>query len=606
MSSTVADLYRVIDLRIRSVARPAGVVLGAWAVAGVLAAWSAPDLRAFVTARDLGPLTESALAAAVLLEQGAEGAGLLAVRRSIDAAVLPIKRPPRVLGRKAPPPPPPPVEAPPPVVEVPEGPRGPGVGWVGPEDPGGKRIERVLLVGASSIQYYLGTELERVIEAEYPGVTVERLGKLGTGLVRDDVFDWPAEIRRLQAEQAPQVVLLQFGGNDAQPIFDGERRLAVGADGWDEAYHARIASLNAQILADGALPVWIGMPVMRDPGFTKRIERVNRVTREAAEAGGGRYITMWDLAANADGSYRVEVEVEGRRSLMRLEDGIHFSRPGAQFLADQLAIRLEQQVPLVRGEPADAVALHLRVPSAARGREIPVLAFVPRDVPPEGLPALVILHGAYGGWTDWSDHAHRELQRLATEHRVILVAPDGDPFGWYLDSERVPGARVFTFLADELPAALGEKLPFDGRLSMMGLSMGGHGALTVALRRPELLRSASSISGALDLPHARSRTQLQELLGTYEEAPDAWHAWSVLHQVRARPDAARAVPLKLTVGTGDKVWVGASRDVHAALDALGVAHAYDEVPGGHTWEVWVAALPEHVAWHAAQLHGDSL
>jgi S-formylglutathione hydrolase FrmB/lysophospholipase L1-like esterase len=605
MSTTVADIYRVLDLRVRSVAPPAGVALGVWLSAAALFAWSAPDLKAFVAARDAGAVGDAALSVAVLVEQGAERAGVLALRRAVDGAVKPFKRPSAILGRKAPPkpePPPPAPVQPAPAVDL--APRGPGAGWVGPADPGGGRVSRVLLVGASSIQYYLGTELERLIEAEYPGVEVHRVGKLGTGLVRDDVFDWAAEIRALQAEHRPDLVLLQFGGNDAQPILVGDRKLAVGATGWDEAYHAKITSVNAQVVADGALPVWIGMPVMRDPGFTKRIERVNRVTREAAEAGGGRYVSMWDLAANADGSYRVEVEHEGRRTLMRLEDGVHFTRPAAQYLAEALVIRLEQHAPLVRGQPPHAVAIHRRIRSEARGKEVPYLAFVPREVPPQGLPALVLLHGAWGSWTDWSDNAHRDLQRLASEHRMILVLPDGDPFGWYLDSDRVPGARVHTFLVDELPVALSADLPFDGRLSMMGLSMGGHGALTVALARPDLLRSASSISGALDLPHAKSRSQLQDLLGTYDAEPEAWHAWSVLHRIRAAPQAARAVPLKLTVGSADKTWVGASRSVHAALDELGVAHAYTEVEGGHTWDVWTGALADHVGWHAAQLQGD--
>jgi S-formylglutathione hydrolase FrmB len=44
--------------------------------------------------------------------------------------------------------------------------------------------------------------------------------------------------------------------------------------------------------------------------------------------------------------------------------------------------------------------------------------------------------------------------------------------------------------------------------------------------------------------------------------------------------------------------------VHAALDELGVAHAYTEVEGGHTWDVWTGALADHVGWHAAQLQGD--
>lgn len=604
MSSSVADIYRVLDTSVRAWSRPAAVVLGAWLVAAALCAWSAPEIRAYVVAREDMPLGEQAIAAALLIERGAESSGILTLRRQLDTSVQPIKRPARVFGRKAPPAVPDPeplVEAP--SVEVEPAPRalGPGERWVGPADEGGERVERVLLVGASSVQYYLGTELERAIKARYPEVAIHRRGKLGTGLVRDDVFDWFAEIETLMAEHRPQVVVCQFGGNDAQPILIEGRKVAVGHEGWEEAYEAKVVALSEQIQSSGALPVFLGMPVMRDKGFAGRIKRVNAVTERAAAQAGGRYITMWDLAANSDGSYRVEVEIGGRRSLMRLEDGIHFTRPAAQYLAENLLRRLEQQIPLVPDDEL-AIAIHQRLSSEARGRSVPHLAYVPRSVPARGLPILVLLHGAYGGWTDWSEHAHEQLRELATEHELILVLADGDPFGWYLDSHEVPGARIQTYLAEELVPALRADLPASGPISMMGLSMGGHGALITALNHPGLLTSASSISGALDLAHARSRKQLQERLGPYPDHAEVWHRWSVLHRLRENPDPG--LPVKLTVGRQDKVWVRASRDVHEVLTTAGVDHAFDEVPGGHTWEVWTGALAEHVAWHAAHLHAE--
>lgn len=609
MASTVADIYRVVDTGVRSLTSPARVVLSAWLFALVLGVWGAPELRAYVLTHEDLPLGDQVLAGALLVEQGATSAGVLAAREAVEELVQPLKRPPRILGRSPVPVPPevvPPVEPDEEPVARADAPVLPGERWVGPADPGGERVERVLIVGASSIQYYVGTELERAMEERYADLSVHRLGKLGTGLVRDDVFDWPAEISRLMEAHRPQLVVAQFGGNDAQPMLVDGARVAVGTPAWDAAYTQRLQDLTRQIQGDGALPVFVGMPVMRDPGFTGRIERLNGVTERAVQEVGGRYISTWDLAANPDGSYRVQVDVDGRRSLMRLEDGIHFSRPGAKYMATELMTRLEQHAPLVPGDDR-AVAVHQRIDSVARGRAIPHLAFVPRDVPPEGLPVLVLLHGAWGGWTDWSNHAHETLRALATEHRMILVLADGDPFGWYLDSDRVEGARVHTYLVDELLPAIQRGLPVPrGRVGMMGLSMGGHGAVLTGLLRPELLRSASSISGALDLAHARSRKQLQERLGPYGEDPEDWHRWSVLHQLRRDPAAARSLALKITCGAQDKVWLESNRAVNRALVSEGIEHEYTEVPGGHTWEVWTAALPEHVAWHAAQLHGDSL
>ncbi|TVQ88777.1 MAG: DUF459 domain-containing protein [Deltaproteobacteria bacterium] len=605
MPSRVADIYRVVKPSVRTWSRPVAVVLGAWIVAVLLGAWSAPEIRAFLVERDELPLGEPLVEAALAVEGAAEAAGLLPLRRQLESGVQPIKRPAIILGRKSPPRPPE-ASTPDPLPAEPEGqvqaepePAGPGERWVSPADEGGDRVERILMVGASSIQYYLGTELERAIKGRYSTISVHRKGKLGTGLVRDDVFDWQAEVSALIEEHRPQVVLCQFGGNDAQPILVEGRKVSVGAPGWEEAYEERVVAMAELIRDAGALPVFLGMPIMRDKGFTGRVERVNKVTQRAVERTGARYIDLWDLAASPDGGYRIEVEVGGRRTLMRLEDGIHFTRAGAQYLAENLIRRLEQQLPLVPDDDL-AIAIPSRIDSQARGRSVPHLAFVPREVPPEGLPVLVLLHGAYGGWTDWSERAHEDLRRLAKRHRLILVLADGDPFGWYLDSDEVPGAKIHTYLVDELLPSFARDLPVSGPVSMMGLSMGGHGALITALRRPGLLTSASSISGALDLAHARSRKQLQERLGLYESNPKAWHEWSVLHRLQSDPDPG--LPIKMTCGREDKVWVQASRDVHRVLVDAGVEHAYVEVSGGHTWEVWSGALPDHVAFHAEHLH----
>jgi S-formylglutathione hydrolase FrmB len=225
-------------------------------------------------------------------------------------------------------------------------------------------------------------------------------------------------------------------------------------------------------------------------------------------------------------------------------------------------------------------------------------------VPKQGLPALILLHGAWDDWTAWSDMAHRDLQRLATEHRLILVLPDGEPFGWYLDSDRVPGNNIQTYLTDELLPDVAEHLPVDGTWGIGGLSMGGNGAIVTAMKHPGRFRSVSSMSGAVDLEVAKSRTQLQDLLGTYDEAPALWQAWSARHLLAADPEGAQRFALRLSTGDKDKSWTGPNEALHAQLDAQQVSHVWLKIPGGHTWDVWKSLLPGDVAWHAGILHGQ--
>jgi S-formylglutathione hydrolase len=106
-------------------------------------------------------------------------------------------------------------------------------------------------------------------------------------------------------------------------------------------------------------------------------------------------------------------------------------------------------------------------------------------------------------------------QRHAAEHGLALIAPDTSPrgagvpgeteawdfgvgAGFYVDATRGPWAkhyRMYSYVLDELREAVTMNLPVDGaRLGIFGHSMGGHGALTLALRNPDVYRSVSAFA----------------------------------------------------------------------------------------------------------------
>ena len=133
-----------------------------------------------------------------------------------------------------------------------------------------------------------------------------------------------------------------------------------------------------------------------------------------------------------------------------------------------------------------------------------------------------------------------------------------------------------------------------------GISAGGHGAFSVALTHAGLFRSASSMSGVLDLTQARNRPALVRALGTYALDPAAWEARSATHLVAHRPRAAHGLPMLISVGSDDR-WAPVNRDFAAQLTALRIPHEFHESDGGHDWTYWVSELPRHVAWHAQLL-----
>lgn len=493
-----------------------------------------------------------------------------------------------------------------------------------PDEPPGERWarvakrdvkRRVLIVGASSIQYAVGTELERVLAEDYD-VAVLRKGKVSTGLTRPDVFDWPAEVRDLVAEFQPDLVVGQFGGNDGQPIVsptDGPQQ--VYTDGWATEYGRRIAGMAKDVQDGGADLILVGMPIMRSDKFTKKIRWLNDITRDAVEGSGGQYVDIFDLAADDKGAYVAEVRFEGQSGRMRMDDGIHFTRLGGQHIAHHLAHRLAQTVVLPpRGAPAPdsdspappppATAYPLTIPSDRRGPSR-ALAFVPADVPTEGLPVWYLLHGAWDDWRAWSNHAHEALAQLATDHRMIIVLPDGEPFGYWLDAPAKPDQQLATWFHDELVPWVDHHLPSNGTRAYGGVSMGGHGALSLALDHPERVVAATSMSGAVDLTQS-TRPELVELLGPIETNRPAWEAHAVLHRVAQAPRGLDGVDVLISCAKDDPWWYAANVQLHDLFDVHHVPHTWTpHAKGGHLWPLWTRELPDHAAFAAAALHPEA-
>src|SRR5262249_33514831 len=143
--------------------------------------------------------------------------------------------------------------------------------------------------------------------------------------------------------------------------------------------------------------------------------------------------------------------------------------------------RIERLVRLVPRDAALGGVQEHGFFSPAPGREARYLAWVPQRPPGNGkLPLLVLLHGADASAEDFAGQAGDTLQRLSQSLGLVIVCPDGGPTSWYLDSSQ---ERAATFIAVDLLADADAHLPISTRRSIAGISMGGHGALTLALDR---------------------------------------------------------------------------------------------------------------------------
>lgn len=209
-------------------------------------------------------------------------------------------------------------------------------------------------------------------------------------------------------------------------------------------------------------------------------------------------------------------------------------------------------------------------------------------------------------------------QRYAAEHGIILVAPDTSPrgegvadadgydlgkgAGFYLNATREPWAkhyRMYDYIAQELPAWIEANFPVAQVRAISGHSMGGHGALSIALKNPGRYRSASAFSPIV----APSQVPWgQKAFAAY--LGDDRETWKQYDTVELVAHAAEKLPLLVDQGAADEFLDIQLRpqllaDACAAAGhplQLNLREGYD-----HSYYFIASFIGEHIAHHAAAL-----
>src|SRR5215207_4796068 len=155
--------------------------------------------------------------------------------------------------------------------------------------------------------------------------------------------------------------------------------------------------------------------------------------------------------------------------------------------------------------PTSTIA-SIRIHSDALGDTLPVTVYVPASAAPgEGWPVLYLLHGLGGSERDWVEFGgvQATLDRLIRSGRIrpMMVVMPGAGSSWYVDSAQLGGPGNFeSAIGDDMPRAIEARFPVSESASqraIAGISMGGYGALRIALKRPESFAAVASMSGAL-------------------------------------------------------------------------------------------------------------
>ena len=207
----------------------------------------------------------------------------------------------------------------------------------------------------------------------------------------------------------------------------------------------------------------------------------------------------------------------------------------------------------------------------------------------EGVPVVYLLHGYSDNYSGWITKAPG-IAQLADQYGIMIVCPDGGYGSWYWDSMADPAFKYETYIASELVQWVDSKYRTiknrKGR-AITGLSMGGHGALYLAIKHLDVFGAAGSMSGGVDIRPFPNNWEISKRLGEYSAEPARWEQNTVINMLHLLNP--KSLKLMIDCGTGD-FFYAVNEKLHQEMIYRNIPHDYISRPGAHNWPYWQNAI----------------
>ena len=260
---------------------------------------------------------------------------------------------------------------------------------------------------------------------------------------------------------------------------------------------------------------------------------------------------------------------------------------GCRKPAQEATVRIVETNKIVK-------VMEVRFPSSDIDGVLTYRVILPQVAPGELLPALYLLHGIESSPQDIMTHS--DVVNLASAVRMVVVMPEAG-YSYYTNARHKSHARWEDAITAELPRDVAARFPvLQGRANtgIAGISMGGYGAIKLALHHPDLYAFAGDMSGPLDV------TRRGPSLRRWGQTWRGWMIFGVRANTRREEDVFDLMSRSTEVaqikwfescGPQDPLFPVNQRFARellrrgATLDRL-------TTPGGHDWRSWSAAMPQ--------------
>ena len=243
---------------------------------------------------------------------------------------------------------------------------------------------------------------------------------------------------------------------------------------------------------------------------------------------------------------------------------------------------------------ANVVMQDVTFHSAALNRDMQYRAVLPKNIGPgKKLPVVYLLHGGGSSFRTWSNDS--DVARFA-ESGLILIMPEGNS-SYYTNSASQPQERYEDYIVSDLISDVESRFPVAATRAsraIIGVSMGGFGAVNLALKHPGLFAFAGALSPAVDVPSRPFSAKRTEQWQRHSSIFGPWGS-KTRHDndpfvLAASADPEKTPYLFVTCGEQEGL-LPANRKFAGLLSQRHFRYEFHTAPGDHNFNQWNAWLP---------------
>lgn len=199
-----------------------------------------------------------------------------------------------------------------------------------------------ILVAGDSLMGWIGPGISSELDGK--PIDVIEDWKVGTGLARPDVRNWPAALADDMTSSDPEVVVVGFGGNDAQDMTTDQGRVTVGTRAWEDEYERRVVQVLDAIEKPGRTVYWVGVPITTRANIERAAPSMARaVQREVDIRPWAHYVDSASVLS-PDGTYTAYLpDGSGGEVKVREDDGVHPNPAGGRRIVASFAPDLAEE-----------------------------------------------------------------------------------------------------------------------------------------------------------------------------------------------------------------------------------------------------------------------